>query len=243
MIKRISSCLFFLLLPTLIIMGPILTGISPASAHDEEDMSQEDMSEEIEPPRLRKKDLQTKSRKSASSSKSSRKRYVKEDEEDNEEEEDDDDGDDEEEEDEEDQDEKEHTVLHRILWYVPNRLLDVADIARARIRVGPGVALNAHVTKVVQAGLGSYMSLYAGLPGPRQQRSPRLPIGVEAYSGGALSVAEASFETGYEPEYSPTEVGAGIHFILLGIDVGVDPLEIIDLVTGIVGVDIGKDDY
>lgn len=222
--KRLLSYFSPLLLPAIIALTPLLTTVSPALADDDEDYF-----EELEPPRPKRRYEESTWRKSGNNS--SKKRLK-----DSEEERDDED-------DENDEDDEEHSVLHRILWYLPNRLLDVADIARARVRVGPGVALNAHVTKVVQAGLGSYMSVYGGLPGPRQRRRPRLPLGVEAYSGGALSLAEASFETGYEPEYSPTEVGASIHFIIFGLDVGVDPLEIVDLVTGIVGVDIGKDDY
>lgn len=221
MIQRLFACLFPLLLPTLIVITPLLTIGSPAAADDDDVFF-----EELEPSRPSKKHTDPEERTSQKRSKKSRKGGVER-----------------EEEDDDDQDEEEHSVLHQVLWYLPNRLLDIADIARARVRVGPGVALNAHVTKVVQLGVGSYMSLYGGLPGPRQRRKPRLPLGVEAYSGGAISVAEASFETGYEPEYSPTEVGASIHFVLLGIDVGIDPLEMVDLITGIVGVDIGKDDY
>lgn len=221
MVKRFLASFFPLFLPIIIVVTPLLTVGSPAVADDDEDYF-----EELEPPRSKKMYDEPRWKKSRKSSMNGRKREIEE-----------------EEDDDEDQDEEDHSVLHQVLWYLPNRLLDVADIARARVRIGPGVALNAHVTKVVQAGLGSYMTLYAGLPGPRQKRTPRLPVGVEAYSGGALSVAEASFETGYEPEYSPTEIGAGIHFVLLGVDVGIDPLEVVDLITGIVGVDIVKDDY
>jgi hypothetical protein len=146
-------------------------------------------------------------------------------------------------EDVDDVEEEEHSVLHRVLWYLPNRLLDVSDIVRARVRVGPGVAVDGRVTKFVRAGLGSYMSLYGGLPGPRQKPRVKSPIGFEAYSGASISVAEASFETGYEPGYSPAEVGVGLHILFLGLDVGLDPLEAVDFVTGIVGIDVIGDDH
>lgn len=136
-----------------------------------------------------------------------------------------------------------HSVAHRILCYLPNRLLDITDLIRARVRVGPGVAVDARATKFVRAGIGSYLSLYAGLPGPRQRPMPRSPLGFEAYSGASLSVAEASFETGYEPGYSPSEFGAGLHLGVIGLDVGVDPLEAVDLIAGIVGLDVTGDDF
>jgi hypothetical protein len=140
-------------------------------------------------------------------------------------------------------DEEEDSFAHRVLWYLPNRLLDVTDLVRARLRVGPGAAIDARATKFIRAGLGSYLSLYAGLPGPRQRTTPRSPIGLEAYSGVSLSVAEASFETGYEPDYSPSEVGIGFQLLILGIDVGIDPLEVGDLISGLVGIDLVGDDF
>ncbi len=145
--------------------------------------------------------------------------------------------------DEEEEREEEHSFAHRVLWYLPNRFLDVTDLVRARLRVGPGAAIDARATKFIRAGLGSYLSVYAGLPGPRQRTTPRSPIGLEAYSGVSLSVAEASFKTGYEPDYSPSEVGIGFQLLILGIDVGIDPLEVGDLVTGLVGIDLVGDDF
>ena len=138
---------------------------------------------------------------------------------------------------------EEHSLAHKILCYLPNRILDVTDLFRARVRVGPGVAVDARATKFVRVGLGSYLSLYVGLPGPRQRPMPRSPIGFEAYSGASLSVAEASFKTGFEPGYSPSEVGAGVHLGIVGLDIGVDPLEAVDLLTGLVGIDIIGDDF
>ena len=138
---------------------------------------------------------------------------------------------------------EEHSLAHKILCYLPNRILDVTDLVRARVRVGPGVAVDARATKFVRVGLGSYLSLYGGLPGPRQRPMPRSPIGFEAYSGASLSVAEASFKTGFEPGYSPSEVGAGVHLGIVGLDIGVDPLEAVDLLTGLVGIDIIGDDF
>jgi len=145
--------------------------------------------------------------------------------------------------DEESEEKEEHSLVHKILFYLPNRILDVTDLVRARVRVGPGMAVDARATKFVRAGLGSYLSIYAGLPGPRQRPMPRSPIGFEAYSGASLSVAEASFKTGFEPGYSPSEIGAGLHLAIIGLDVGVDPLEAIDLLTGLVGIDITDDDF
>jgi hypothetical protein len=42
--------------------------------------------------------------------------------------------------------------------------------------------------------------------------------------------------------YSFSEVEAGVHAGIVGLDVGVDPVEIVDLLGGIVGIDIRNDD-
>ncbi|MCX7766223.1 MAG: hypothetical protein N2246_05895, partial [Candidatus Sumerlaeia bacterium] len=37
--------------------------------------------------------------------------------------------------------EKEHTLAHKLLLYIPNRIFDGVDFVRARLRIGPGIGL------------------------------------------------------------------------------------------------------
>ena len=136
----------------------------------------------------------------------------------------------------------EHSMLHKTLLYLPNRVFDIFDLFRARVRVGPGLGAGVRVTKVGQLYLGSSAALYAGLPGPRQDRKIPLPIGVELNTGAAVSVLEASANAGLGPDYSPSEIGAGFQLVILGLDVGFDPLEVVDLLGGIAGFDPRGDD-
>jgi hypothetical protein len=136
-----------------------------------------------------------------------------------------------------------HSIGHVILWYLPNRILDLLDIARLRVRAGPGFAVGVRATKFAQAEVGSYATLYAGLPGPRGRSLPKLPVGVETYAGVALSVAEASVSGGMGPDYSPSEIGAGFQLGVVGVDAGIDPLEILDLLAGVFGADVKEDDW
>lgn len=129
-----------------------------------------------------------------------------------------------------------------LLAYLPNRLFDLLDLVRLRARVGPGIAVRARATEQLDVGLGSYAALFAGLPGPRAEVEVPLPVGVETYSGVEL-IGDAEVSGGYPPEYSPTEIGVSAHLVAAGIDVGVDPVEVVDLVAGLVLLDLRGDDY
>lgn len=135
-----------------------------------------------------------------------------------------------------------HNFGHKLLFYIPNRLLDVFDIVRLRVRVGPGVALGARVTKPISFFFGGYGTVFVGLPGPRLEPTVKLPFGLENYGGLSLSLLDSTNEGKFDPNYSPTEIGISLQFLIAGFDVDVDPVEIIDLATGFLFIDIRGDD-
>jgi len=141
-----------------------------------------------------------------------------------------------------DQQKPRHGIVHKLLLYIPNRVLDVLDIVRLRVRVGPGLAAGARVTKVAAVYVGSYVSVYAGLPGPRMKPTIPLPVGLESHSGIEASVVDATLGEPIGPGYSPTEVEVSVHPLLVGLDVGVDPVEIVDFLAGFLMIDIRGDD-
>ena len=134
---------------------------------------------------------------------------------------------------------RDRSLLGAILLYLPNRVFDFTDIVRARVRVAPGVAVQARVTQLVSVNVGSYGGIYGGIFGPRGKRRVPWPVGFEAYSGISASVAKVGTEG---PYYGPGEVGAGFQALLIGVDLGVAPGEILDFFTSIVGWDFRKDD-
>jgi hypothetical protein len=131
---------------------------------------------------------------------------------------------------------------HPVLMYIPNRIFDILDIVRLRVRVGPGLALGARVTEAVDANIGAYTSIFAGIPGPRGRPRINLPVGVENYAGIEVVVG-TSDEKATAPHYGALEVGAGFQAAILGLDLGIDPGEILDLATGLLFIDIIGDDY
>jgi hypothetical protein len=130
---------------------------------------------------------------------------------------------------------------HKLLLYVPNRICDVFDLVRARLRVGPGFAIGVRVTKYGEISANAYASGFAGLHGPRTEPRIPWPIGIESRAGAA-AVADINTEF-TAPTYGYGEVGLGFHVALLGLDVGADPVEALDLVLGFLFIDLTGDDF
>ena len=84
-------------------------------------------------------------------------------------------------------------------------------------------------------------AVWIGLHGPRGEPSIPWPVGLETFTGLEVSFAEGAIEQGVN--YGVTEFGAGAQVLLVGFDVGIDPLEILDLVAGLIFIDLTGDDY
>lgn len=131
----------------------------------------------------------------------------------------------------------------KILLYLPNRVLDALDMVRARARLGPGAAVGVRLTEPLRVYLGAYGTVFVGLPGPRMDAVPPIPAGLESLNGAQLSVLDATFNVAQDPDYSPTEIGASVHLLLVGADVGIDPVEIADFFAGFLLFDLRGDDF
>lgn len=137
---------------------------------------------------------------------------------------------------------KERSFLYKTLMYVPNRVLDLVDIFRFRVRVGPGLAANVRATQYLNGYAGSYKSVYAGLPGPRSGPELRSPVGREDLKGLMLVGVDATDDTPHHPGYSPSEFNVGVHALVVGAEAGIDPVQIGDFLAGFIGWDPSGDD-
>ncbi len=131
--------------------------------------------------------------------------------------------------------------VHKLVFYIPNRVCDVFDMVRARVRVGPGFAIGARVTKYGEISANAYTSLFAGLHGPRMEPRIPWPVGIESRAGVAV-LADVSTET-TAPTYGYGEVGLGFQAGIVGFDLGADPVEVLDLVLGVFFIDLTGDDF
>jgi len=137
---------------------------------------------------------------------------------------------------------EQHSLVHTVLLYIPNRIFDVLDIVRARVKVGPGFGAGLRVTDAGELYLGAHTSVFAGLPGPRQEPALPIPVGIESRGGIKLSVLDGTVGMGFDPDYSSSEVGTSLHLGLVGADLMVDPVEFADLLAGIFLIDVRDDD-
>lgn len=135
------------------------------------------------------------------------------------------------------------SIAHQVLLYIPNRFLDLLDIFRVRVRVGPGVQFGIRATEVVTTELGFYDTLYFGLPGPRLEPRVRPPIGWETYNGKSFPALEKIEDPTRNAQYSTTEVGLDAQVGILGFALSIDPVEIFDFFAGLVFLEVREDDF
>ena len=131
-------------------------------------------------------------------------------------------------------------AIKTIVCYVPNRVFDLMDIFRVRVRVGPGISAGVRATRPLSAFVGLHSSVFIGLPGPRGKKRIPLPVGLDLRAGAQVSIADASAGT---PYYDPLEVGFEVQPLLVGVNVGVGGFEILDFFTGLVFIDLMDDDF
>ncbi len=130
-------------------------------------------------------------------------------------------------------------VFKSIVCYIPNRVFDLVDIFRVRVRVGPGISAGVRATKPLSAFAGFHSSAFIGLPGPRGKRSLPLPMGFDLRSGAQVSLADVSAGTSY---YDFLEVGGELQLFIVGANVGIGGVEILDFLAGLIFIDIVGDD-
>ncbi len=121
------------------------------------------------------------------------------------------------------------------LLYIPNRVVDLFDVFRADVGVGPAVGGVVRISQYGQAGIRTVApaSLRVGLFG-RQ-----LPVKLESSNEFGIGPA---FVKSKDRKVTPAEVGVGVDLFLVGAYLGISLDELLDFGVGIFGGDIKGDD-
>jgi len=130
------------------------------------------------------------------------------------------------------------SIGHTILMYLPNRILDLFDMVRAGVNVGPGIGFQLKATDFAQVSFMSRLSAGLGLQSLRH-----LPAYAAAESGVALGPVDASGNLGIGWYQSKTDIRVEAHVAIVGAHAAVDPVQILDFILGFFTVDISDDDY
>ncbi len=124
-------------------------------------------------------------------------------------------------------------VLHMILYYVPNRVLDLIDIGRLSVGFGVGYGVNVRLTELAEIGVGQYETTRFGMKGRI------LPIYEECID--EAGVAFLGYVNGCL-QRDPTEVGGDLHLGVIGVQAAVSLAEAADFVAGLILIDLQGDD-
>lgn len=130
------------------------------------------------------------------------------------------------------------SLLTSLLLYVPNRVLDLTDIVRVGVDVGPGFGGSAQVTTAARAAYLNRLSVGVGL-----QTLRHLPVKAAADVELGVGPLGGDVSPGLGWYRSPADIRVEVHPLLVGAHVAVEPLEITDLVLGLFGFDISEDDF
>jgi hypothetical protein len=143
-------------------------------------------------------------------------------------------------------------LYERLLWYLPDRVLDALDIISFDVHMGFGLFVDLHATRAAQLGLGfrtvggvgwhDHRSL--GIQTQVQASANVLAFGRESYDAylvgtsevraGRWSVSELHAPTSelYQEYKDYWAIGAGVTALWVGADVDIHLLEIFDFAVG-----------
>jgi hypothetical protein len=133
-------------------------------------------------------------------------------------------------------------IGHKLLFYIPNRALDLVDTVRLRLRVGPGLSAGIRATRRLAFFGGKYRTAYVGIPGPRAPNKFVSPVGLESAKGVVFAGVDATDDSKHPPGYSESEIAVGLQVVIVGGEAGIDFVEIADFFTGLILIDLRKDD-
>jgi hypothetical protein len=135
-------------------------------------------------------------------------------------------------------------IVQPIVFYIPNRIFDLLDIVRLRVRVGPGLSAGARATEFADVFVGSHATVYAGLRGSRGKGwGIPWPFGIENHGGMKVSVVDQTNQGPFAPVVDPLELGLEVQAGLVGIYPALEIYEMFDFVAGFLFLDIRGDDF
>ena len=137
------------------------------------------------------------------------------------------------------EEEKEGTLLGAVLLYIPNRIFDAVEIARAGVNVGIGLGVDMRITWLAQLALQTDTSVGLGFQGFRH-----LPVCARlAHSVAAVGPMKKPSVDMMSWPVNPYDVRVELFALLAGAHAAVDLEAVVDLVLGFFFLDPSGDDF
>jgi hypothetical protein len=136
------------------------------------------------------------------------------------------------------EEEDESSTLGVILLYIPNRIFDLFDVARAGVNVGPGFGFDVRCTKWLKAQFISDTSVGVGL-----QTLRHLPLCVRSQAKIGLGFISTPGMNLLDWHYGDYDLRVELHVLIIGAHVAVELGEIVDFIGGIFTWDPMNDDF
>jgi hypothetical protein len=128
-------------------------------------------------------------------------------------------------------------ILTTVILYLPNRVVDLFDIARAGVEVGPGIGIDLTATEAASVAFMSRTSVGIGY---ETLRHLPFKMGGEFYAGVGPIQPGIGGENWYRNFW---DLRVELHVLLVGAHVAVNPGEIVDFIVGIFTFDPMHDDF
>ena len=131
--------------------------------------------------------------------------------------------------------EQEQSVAEKILYWFPNRIVDLYDVFRVDIGLGFSYGAVGRVSKYGQFGYRS-MSPASARVGLFGRKAPYLMERSSEFGGPFFYTPSTQREIG------PLEVGLGVDLAIAGAYAGIQVSELADFISGVFFYDLKKDD-
>jgi hypothetical protein len=129
-------------------------------------------------------------------------------------------------------------TFHAVVMWLPNRVIDLFDVARAGVDLGPGIGLDFAATHYARIAA---MTRTSGGLGFQTFRHPPVKFGHEDYMIAGHHSAEAGIGNGwYQHVY---DFRIELHVLIVGAHAAVNVGEIFDFFAGFFFFDPMNDDY
>ncbi|MEN6625022.1 MAG: hypothetical protein ABFD69_02215 [Candidatus Sumerlaeia bacterium] len=130
-------------------------------------------------------------------------------------------------------------VLQAVSWYIPNRIADIFDVPKFYMTLGSGLGGTLRATKIFYFSYYDSEAYAIGWGGRKMEAAGSIFFHErldEKYLG-FLAAQQGKLQR------DPTEVGLSLSLWAIGANVALSGAELIDAVTGIVGIDLMDDDH